>query len=87
MYVRTPSTREDAADHGSKYEIAGFPGAIGSIDATQILIVRLSARFIQSHVGFKMSRTARTYNSTMNHQSQILLGLIHEPTVGQSTRG
>lgn len=72
-YVRTPpSTREDATNHGSEYKIAGFPGAIGSTDATHILIERLEARFRQSHVGFKMSHTARTYNVTVNHRRQIL---------------
>jgi hypothetical protein len=78
-YVRTPSTREDAANHGGEYEIAGFPGAVGSTDATHVLIERLSARFRQSHVGFKMSHTARTHSVTVNHRRQILSSIKGHP--------
>lgn len=57
---------------GSEYKLAGFPGAVGSTDATHILIERLQCRFRQSHIGFKMTHTARTYNVTVNHRRQIL---------------
>ena len=71
-YIRTPATTEDAAHHTAEYKLAGFPGAIGSTDATHIQIERLPARFQNSHMGFKMSHTARTYNVTVNHRRQIL---------------
>ena len=63
---------EDATHHTAEYKLAGFPGAIGSTDATHIQIERLPARFQNSHMGFKMSHTARTYNVTVNHRRQIL---------------
>ena len=71
-YIRTPATTEDAAHHTAEYKLAGFPGAIGSTDAAHIQIERLQARFKNSHMGFKMSHTARIYNVTVNHRRQIL---------------
>lgn len=71
-YVRSPLTHQDALQHTGEYKLAGFPGAVGSTDATHILIERLQARFRQSHIGFKMSHTARTYNVTVNHRRRIL---------------
>ena len=71
-YVRVPSRAEDARDHMHEYTAAGFPGAIGSTDATHIMLERVSHRFRQSHLGFKMCHTARTYNITVNHRKKIL---------------
>ena len=65
-YIRMPVTTEEAAHHTAQYKLADFPGAIGSTDATHIQIERLQARFKNSHMGFKMSHTARTYNVTVN---------------------
>jgi len=61
-YVHPPCSCADARDHIADYELAGFPGAIGSCDATHIMLERVSYCFQQSHLGFKMSHTARTYN-------------------------
>ncbi len=71
-YIRSPVTHADALLHTEEYKVAGFPGAVGSTDATHILIERLQSRFRQSHVGFKMSHTARRDNVTVNHRRQIL---------------
>lgn len=68
-YVHSPVTHQAALQHTGEYKLAGFPaGAVGSTDATHILIERLQARFCQSHIGFKLSYTARTYNVTVNHR-------------------
>jgi hypothetical protein len=67
-YIRSPVTHADAILHTEEYKVAGFLGAVGSTDATHILIERLQSRFCQSHVGFKMSHTARTFNVTVNHR-------------------
>ena len=71
-YVNAPASSVDASSHMHEYEAAGFPGAVGSTDATHIMIERVSHRFRQTHMGFKMSHTARTYNITVNHRRRIL---------------
>ncbi|KAI2507621.1 Plant transposon protein [Fragilaria crotonensis] len=72
QYVRSPTNCQEARTHTAEYEMAGFPGAIGSTDATHIMLERVSYRLRQTHIGFKMSHTARTYNITVNHRRQIL---------------
>jgi hypothetical protein len=37
-----------------------------------LMLERVNYRFRQSHMGFKMSHTARTYNITVNHRRRIL---------------
>jgi hypothetical protein len=72
LYIRPPQTSSDASVHAAEYKIAGFPGAIGPTDATHIMLERVSYRFRQTHMGFKMTHTARTYNITVNHRRQII---------------
>ena len=52
--------------------MAGFPGAIGSTDATYIMLERVQYRLRQTQIGFKMLHTARTFNIPINHRQQIL---------------
>lgn len=78
-YVRSPETHADAQSHTGEYQLAGFPGAVGSTDATHVLIERLECRFRQSHIGFKMAHTARTYNVTVNHRRRILTSTKGHP--------
>uniref|UniRef100_A0A7S2XME1 DDE Tnp4 domain-containing protein n=1 Tax=Attheya septentrionalis TaxID=420275 RepID=A0A7S2XME1_9STRA len=72
MYVRTPVNAREAAPHLREYKLAGFPGGVGSTDATHIMVERCFWRLRQAHLGFKMSHTARTYNITVNHRRRIL---------------
>jgi hypothetical protein len=60
--------------------MAGFPRAIGSTDATHIMLKRVLYCLRQTHIGFKMSHTARTYNTTANHCRQILATTSGHPT-------
>ena len=69
--VHPPRSCADARVHIAEYELAGFPGAIGSCDATHFMLECLSFRSRQSQLGFKMNHTTRTYNITVNHQRQI----------------
>jgi hypothetical protein len=71
-WVTSPDTYGEARTHVKEYEIAGFPGAVGSTDATHVLLERVSNRNRQAHLGFKSSHTARAYNITVNHRRQIL---------------
>ena len=72
QYVCPPQTWHDARQHSSEYAMAGFPGATDSTDATHIMLEHVAYRLYQTHIGFKMSHTARSYNITVNHRRQIL---------------
>jgi hypothetical protein len=71
-WVTSPTLYGEARTHIKEYEMAGFPGAVGSTDATHVLLERVSNRNRQAHLGFKSSHTARAYNITVNHRRQIL---------------
>jgi hypothetical protein len=80
-YVGAPKTAEDAAQHTPQYESARLPGCIISMDATHILLEKVVYRLRQSHLGFKSSHTARTYNITVNNCRKLLA-----TTTGHRTR-
>lgn len=67
-----PSTVEEAQKQSHEYEMAGLPGAIGSMDATHVLHERVQYGMRQPHLGFKINGTARTYNLVVNHRCRIL---------------
>ena len=53
--------------------LAGFPGVVGSSDATHHDVLEsVQCKHRQSHLGFKMTHTSRTYNITVNHRRRIL---------------
>ena len=52
--------------------IAGFPGCLGSTDATHILIEKCIHKLRNQHMSKKLPGTACTYNITVNHHWQIL---------------
>jgi len=56
----------------SEYAEAGFPGCIGSMDATHIEHCRISYNCRQAHLSFKLPFTARTYNIVTNHRRRII---------------
>jgi DDE superfamily endonuclease len=72
LYVSVPRTVEELRDCEAEYEIAGFPGCIGSTDATHIPLEKVCVSLRQAHLGFKSKSTMRTYNLTCNHRRQIL---------------
>lgn len=71
-YVISPATNEEAQHHIGEMLRAGYPGAVGSTDATNIIIKRCKYQLRQQHLGHKQSKTARTYNVTVNHRQIIL---------------
>jgi hypothetical protein len=73
-YVCMPQSTADLRNCESEYAVAGFPGCIGSTDATHIPLDKVTASFRQAHLGYKMGSdaTTRTYNLTVNHRRQIL---------------
>ena len=72
MYVSVPQTVEELQDCENEYNIAGFPGCIGSTDATHIPLEKVCVSLRQAHLGFKSKSTMRTYNLTCNHRRKIL---------------
>ena len=79
MYVRLPTTLHDLRACEQEYNNAGFPGCIGSTDATHIPLEKVSYNLRQGHLGYKMPTTARTYNLTVNHRRQILHSTTGHP--------
>ena len=71
-YVVVPTTKEEAALHTKEFEKAGFAGAVGSTDATHVIIKKCRYQVRQAHLGHKMNKTARTFNVTVNHRRRIL---------------
>jgi hypothetical protein len=53
-------------------QIAGFPGCIGSCNATNILIEKYSNLLKNQHTAKKLPGTERTYNVTVHHRWRIL---------------
>lgn len=72
QHVRTPVSPQEAAAHTGEFEMAGFPGCVGSSDATHITIEKCSQRLRQFHKGGKSKSTTRSYNMTVNHRRLIL---------------
>jgi DDE superfamily endonuclease len=71
-FVKVPQSLEALKQCENEYRIAGFPGCVGSTDATHIPLEKVSFTIRQGHLGFKTSATTRTYNLTVNHRRQIL---------------
>jgi hypothetical protein len=78
-YVKMPESLEELQECEKAYRIAGFPGCIGSTDATHIPLEKVSFTIRQGHLGYKMSATTRTYNLTVNHKRQILHSTTGHP--------
>ncbi len=71
-YVLTPDNVDEAKTHMREFEEAGFPGCVGSSDATHITTDRCEYNSKNNHLGPKSSLTARSYNLCVNHSRQIL---------------
>ena len=55
-----------------EYTMAGFPGCIGSADATHITLEKCWAKLGNMHKGGKSAHTTRAFNITVNHRRRIL---------------
>ena len=72
QFVRTPQTNEEIETHMHEMKQAGYPGAGGSTDATNVVILNCRYGHRQAHPGPKMSKTSRTHNATVSHRRRIL---------------
>jgi hypothetical protein len=79
LYVSMPQSIEELRECEHAYRIAGFPGCIGSTDATHIPLDKVAFSLRQAHLGFKTSCTTRTYNLTVNHKRRILNSTTGHP--------
>jgi hypothetical protein len=71
-YVLTPDNVNEAKTHMREFDEAGFPGCVGSSDATHITTDRCEYNLKNNHLGPKSSLTARSYNICVNHRRRIL---------------
>ena len=71
-YVVSPTTAEDAVRHMHEMTIAGLSGAIGSMDATHVIVENCRYGLRISHKSHKLNKAARSYNIVANHRRRIL---------------
>ena len=71
-WVNSPLTMEEVRSVSSEYTSSGFPGCIGSMDATHVEHSRISHNSRQAHLSFKLPFTARSYNIVTDHRRRIL---------------
>lgn len=72
QWVKMPINATQFADCQVEFDKGGLNGAGFSTDATNVLLWRCYHSMRQSHIGFKNSHPARSYNLTCNHRRQIL---------------
>ena len=72
MFVKYPTNSQEMEEHTKEFEIAGFHGAVGSMDACHVLMEKCSHRLKQNHLGGKSKQTCRSFNLTCNHRRKIL---------------
>jgi hypothetical protein len=52
-----PTTLEEANQNSHEFANSGLPGAIGSMDATHVVLERVNYELRQSHLGHKFTAT------------------------------
>jgi hypothetical protein len=65
-------SNQDTATHQHEFNEAGCHGAIGSTDAVHVTPEKVLGKVRNSHLGWKLSHTATTFNVTVNHRRPIL---------------
>jgi hypothetical protein len=71
-YVVAPQTHADVESCITEFSLAGFPGCIGSIDASYVCLAHVKFRLRQPNLAKKLHTTARSNNIVTNHCCQIL---------------
>ena len=72
LHIVAPTTPAAAAHHMHEMQTAGFHGALGSIDATHVVMLNCKFGERQAHLRFQLKQTSRTYNIVVNHRRRIL---------------
>jgi hypothetical protein len=71
-YVVNAASDADVETFQRIFALAGFDGAIGSTDATQVGMLQCPSWAGINHKGFKLAIPSRNYNATVSHSRQIL---------------
>ena len=71
-FVLTPVHLPEARSNMREYEVAGFPGCVGSTDCTHVTTERCEYWLKNNHLGAKSSHTTRMFNLTCNHRRRII---------------
>jgi hypothetical protein len=71
-HVKHPTTTRELYDNMKVYAEMGLHGAVGSMDATHVMSIRIPSSLYQVHKSFKHHHPARSYNITVNHKGRIL---------------
>ena len=79
-YVVMPQNAEEGKIHMHKVELVGFPGCLGSTDATHIAVDKCYNLVRQLHKGPKLHLPSRTYDLTENHRHCILYTTSDHPS-------
>jgi hypothetical protein len=79
-WVKAPVTAEEIRDCMHEFNQAGFPGCIGSCDATHVPIEQISYNLRQNHLGCKFKQTARAFQITVNHRRFIIASTAGLPS-------
>ncbi|KAL7524074.1 hypothetical protein ACHAWF_000807, partial [Thalassiosira exigua] len=71
-YVVLPADAKQAQEWATEYGMAGFTGAMGSMDATHIGMLKCQYRLKQFNISWKLNMPSRTYNTTVTNRRRIL---------------
>jgi hypothetical protein len=71
-YVIDAASKADVAHFQNVFGLAGFDGAMGSSDGTNIGMLTCPNWAVIGHKGFKLAIPSRNYNATVTHARQIL---------------
>ena len=71
-YVIKTDNIDDAHYNSSLYKSAGFPGCVGSVDGTHVMLESCADWAQNKHKGYKLNKPSRNYNVACNHKREFL---------------
>ncbi|GFH58397.1 hypothetical protein CTEN210_14873 [Chaetoceros tenuissimus] len=79
-YVITPTNHIELQMQLDMMKSAGFPGCCASSDATHVMLENVRFGLRQIHKGWKLNKTARSYNISVTHTRRILSSTSGHPS-------
>jgi hypothetical protein len=71
-WIGMPKTHKELMDCMYEFNQAGFPGCIGSSDATHVVHEKCHSRLKNHHLGAKSTMATKAFNIVVNHRRKIL---------------
>ena len=71
-FVIKTKNDEDAQYNTKLFNSAGFPGCIGSVDGTHVVLECCADWSQNKHKGYKLNKPSRNYNVTCNHMREFI---------------